>query len=92
MIILLLQGQIARLEGAQQDSLYFLQQAIELNPANYENYKEIGITLYGLGRWKQSLEAFTKAESLLPRPDPQVYHFIGKLYLQKPIISFMQYE
>lgn len=72
-----LQGQIARLEGAQQDSLYFLQQAIELNPTNYENYKEIGITLYGLGRWKQSLEAFTKAESLLPRPDPQVYHFIG---------------
>ena len=32
-----------------------------------------------MGRFKQSLEVFFKAEILLERPDPEIYHQIGEL-------------
>lgn len=31
-----------------------------------------------LGRWKQALDVFIKAESLLQRADAEVYYYIGK--------------
>lgn len=83
-----IKGLIARWENNQYESLRCLQKSIELNPTNYENYKEIGKTLFNVGRWKQSLEVFFKAELLLSRPDPQVYHYIGELlYMNEGTMS-----
>ncbi|KAJ6644549.1 Bardet-Biedl syndrome 4 protein like, partial [Pseudolycoriella hygida] len=74
-----IKGLIARTEGDLQESFRCLQKSIELNPMNYENFKEIGKTLFLLGRWKQALEVFLKAESLLQRSDAEVYFYIGDL-------------
>lgn len=32
-----------------------------------------------MNKYRQSLEIFLKAESLLERPDHEIYHFIGEL-------------
>ncbi|XP_037046568.1 Bardet-Biedl syndrome 4 protein homolog [Bradysia coprophila] len=74
-----IKGLIARIEGELQESLRCLQKTIELNPMNYENFKEIGKTLFLLGRWRQALDVFVKAESLLQRADAEVYYYIGDL-------------
>lgn len=34
-----------------------------------------------LGRWKQALDVFIKAESLLQRADAEVYYYIGKIFI-----------
>lgn len=39
------QGLIARLDGNLNESLQYLQKALEINPSNPENLKEIGRTL-----------------------------------------------
>lgn len=33
-----------------------------------------------MGRFRQSLEVFLKAESYLERPDHEIYHHIGEIY------------
>lgn len=44
-LVVSLQGLIARIDGNLQDSLQYLQKAIEFNPANLDNLKEIAKTL-----------------------------------------------
>ncbi|XP_055708438.1 Bardet-Biedl syndrome 4 protein homolog [Phlebotomus papatasi] len=76
------QGLIAREEGKMPDALKSFQKAIELNSKNSEYFKEVAKTLYKMGRFKQSLDVFLKAEALLDKPDHELYYFIGDLLLK----------
>lgn len=64
------------------DALKSFQKAIELNSKNSEYFKEVAKTLYKMGRLKQSLDVFLKAEALLDKPDHELYYFIGDLLLK----------
>lgn len=74
-----IQGLIARDEERYQDAIINLQICVEMGPSNPEYYKEIGRTLYMMGKLKQSLDVFLKAESLQQRPDSDVCYYIGEL-------------
>ncbi|XP_059612656.1 Bardet-Biedl syndrome 4 protein homolog [Phlebotomus argentipes] len=76
------QGLIAREEGRMTDALKGFQNAIELNSKKSEYFKEVAKTLYKMGRLRQSLDVFLKAEALLDRPDNELYYFIGDLLLK----------
>lgn len=41
---------------------------------------------FDMGRLKQSLDAFLKAEMLYGRPDAQVCYYIGKMYFKNEIV------
>ncbi|XP_062550533.1 Bardet-Biedl syndrome 4 protein homolog isoform X2 [Armigeres subalbatus] len=73
-------GRILRDEDKPTDAINCFQQAILANKKNSENYKELAKTLFSMGRFKQALEVFLKAETLLERPDHEVYHHIGELF------------
>ncbi|XP_050093921.1 Bardet-Biedl syndrome 4 protein homolog [Anopheles aquasalis] len=73
-------GLIHRDEGNAPEAIHCFQQAILANRKEPENYKELAKTLYTIGKFKKSLEVFLKAESLLERPDHEIYHSIGELY------------
>ncbi|XP_058065849.1 Bardet-Biedl syndrome 4 protein homolog [Anopheles bellator] len=75
-----MKGLIQRDEGNAAEAIRCFQQAIAANRREPENYKELAKTLYTIGKFKKSLEVFLKAESLLERPDPEIYHHIGELY------------
>ncbi|XP_037953653.1 Bardet-Biedl syndrome 4 protein homolog [Teleopsis dalmanni] len=72
-------GLIDREEGNHIEAMHNLQKAIELNSRNVETYKEIGKTLFIMGRFNQALNVFREAEELSPRPDHEIYHYIGSL-------------
>lgn len=74
-----IQGLIAREEGHYQDAVKNLQIAVEMEPSNSEYYKEIGRTLLMMGKLKQALEVFLRAESLQQRPDSEIFYNIGEL-------------
>ncbi|XP_055689570.1 Bardet-Biedl syndrome 4 protein homolog [Lutzomyia longipalpis] len=76
------QGLIAREEDRMTDALKCFQNAIELNSKKSEYFKEVAKTLYKMGRLRQSLDVFLKAEALLERPDNELYFFIGDLLLK----------
>ncbi|XP_029722130.2 Bardet-Biedl syndrome 4 protein homolog [Aedes albopictus] len=73
-------GRILRDEDKPADAINCFQQAILANKKNSQNYKELAKTLFAMGRFKQALEVFLKAETLLERPDHEVYHHIGELF------------
>ncbi|XP_030368871.1 Bardet-Biedl syndrome 4 protein homolog [Scaptodrosophila lebanonensis] len=73
------QGLIDREEGNNVEALRNLQKAVELNSKNIEAYKEIGRTLYNMGRFTQALGVFREAEQLTPRKDHEIYHYLGEL-------------
>ncbi|XP_053686682.1 Bardet-Biedl syndrome 4 protein homolog [Sabethes cyaneus] len=73
-------GLILRNEDYPAEAINCFQQAIMVNRKNSDNYKELAKTLFAMGRFKPALEVFLKAETLLERPDPEVYHFIGELF------------
>ncbi|XP_001653286.2 Bardet-Biedl syndrome 4 protein homolog [Aedes aegypti] len=73
-------GRILRDEDKSTDAINCFQQAILANKKNSQNYKELAKTLFAMGRFKQALEVFLKAETLLERPDHEVYHHIGELF------------
>ncbi|XP_037895767.1 Bardet-Biedl syndrome 4 protein homolog [Glossina fuscipes] len=75
-------GLIDREEGNNIEALRYLQKALELNPKNIEIYKEIGKTLFVMGRYNQSLDTFREAEDLSTRLDHEIFHFIGELLLR----------
>ncbi|GAB0094562.1 Bardet-Biedl syndrome 4 protein homolog [Sergentomyia squamirostris] len=77
------QGLIAREEGKMTDALKSFQNAIELNSKKSEYFKEVAKTLYKMGRLKQSLDVFLKAETLLENPDSELYYFIGDLLVKR---------
>ncbi|CAO1324169.1 unnamed protein product [Diamesa tonsa] len=74
-----IKGLIMRAENDHNGALKSFQRAIDFNSKNPDIYKEIGKTLYVMNKYRQSLEIFLKAESLLERPDHEIYHFIGEL-------------
>ncbi|XP_055837084.1 Bardet-Biedl syndrome 4 protein homolog [Episyrphus balteatus] len=76
-------GLIARDEGNHLDALRNLQKAIDLNSKNIESYKEIGKTLFQMGRFNQALGVFREAETLSPRQDHEIFHYIGELLYRK---------
>ncbi|KAH8252477.1 hypothetical protein KR032_000223 [Drosophila birchii] len=73
------QGLIDREEGNNIEALRHLQKSVELNPRNIETYKEIGRTLYIMGRFSQALGVFREAEQRSSRPDHEIYHYLGEL-------------
>uniref|UniRef100_A0A182M420 Uncharacterized protein n=1 Tax=Anopheles culicifacies TaxID=139723 RepID=A0A182M420_9DIPT len=75
-----MKGLILREEGNPTEAVHCFQQAIALNRNEPENYKELAKTLYSMGKFRNALEVFFKAESLLERPDHEIYHHIGELY------------
>ncbi|XP_036344467.1 Bardet-Biedl syndrome 4 protein homolog [Rhagoletis pomonella] len=72
-------GLIDREEGNSIEALRNLQKALDLNSKNIETYKEIGKTLFIMGRFNQALSIFREAEELSPRQDHEICHFIGEL-------------
>ncbi|XP_075169371.1 Bardet-Biedl syndrome 4 [Haematobia irritans] len=75
-------GLIEREEGNNIEALRNLQKAMDLNSKNIEIYKEIGKTLFIMGRYNQSLAIFRDAEDLSTRLDHEIFHFIGELLLR----------
>ncbi|XP_061400679.1 Bardet-Biedl syndrome 4 protein homolog [Musca vetustissima] len=75
-------GLIERDEGNNIEALRNLQKALDLNNKNIEIYKEIGKTLFTMGRYNQSLAIFRDAEELSTRLDHEIFHFIGELLLR----------
>ncbi|XP_070069760.1 BBSome complex member BBS4 homolog isoform X2 [Drosophila takahashii] len=73
------QGLIDREEGNHIEALRHLQKSVELNPRNIETYKEIGRTLYIMGRFSQALGVFREAEQRSSRQDHEIYHYLGEL-------------
>ncbi|XP_044571765.1 Bardet-Biedl syndrome 4 protein homolog isoform X2 [Drosophila ananassae] len=73
------QGLIDREEGNNIDALRHLQKSVELNPRNIETYKEIGRTLYLMGRFGQALGVFREAEQRSSIKDHEIYHYLGEL-------------
>ncbi|XP_017865823.1 PREDICTED: Bardet-Biedl syndrome 4 protein homolog isoform X2 [Drosophila arizonae] len=73
------QGLIDREAGNNIEALRNLQRAAELNSKNIENFKEIGRTLYLMGRYNQALSVFRDAEQQSPRPDHEIFHYLGEL-------------
>ncbi|KAL5288073.1 BBS4 family protein [Megaselia abdita] len=74
-------GQIRRNQEKYYEALKYFQLAINLNSKNIENFKEIGKTLYLMGRYEQALEVYREAEELSNRPDNEIFHFIGEILL-----------
>ncbi|XP_062128736.1 Bardet-Biedl syndrome 4 protein homolog isoform X2 [Drosophila sulfurigaster albostrigata] len=72
-------GLIDREDGNNIEALRNLQKAVELNSKNIETYKEIGRTLYNMGRFGQALSVFREAEQHSPRRDHEIYHYLGEL-------------
>ncbi|KAH8300118.1 hypothetical protein KR044_010183 [Drosophila immigrans] len=72
-------GLIDREDGNNIEALRNLQKAVELNSKNIETYKEIGRTLYNMGRFGQALSVFREAELHSPRKDHEIYHYLGEL-------------
>ncbi|XP_034477098.1 Bardet-Biedl syndrome 4 protein homolog isoform X2 [Drosophila innubila] len=72
-------GLIDREDGNNIEALRNLQKAVELNSKNIETYKEIGRTLYSMGRFGQALSVFREAEQQSPRKDHEIYHYLGEL-------------
>ncbi|XP_067633927.1 Bardet-Biedl syndrome 4 protein homolog isoform X1 [Eurosta solidaginis] len=77
--IYFVKGLIDREEGNNIEALRNLQKALELNTKNIETYKEIGKTLFTMGRFNQALSIFREAEELSPCSDHEICHFIGEL-------------
>uniref|UniRef100_A0A1A9W2E1 Uncharacterized protein n=1 Tax=Glossina brevipalpis TaxID=37001 RepID=A0A1A9W2E1_9MUSC len=77
-----IKGLIDREEGNNIEALRYLQKSLELNSKNIEIYKEIGKTLFMMGRYNQSLDTFREAEDLSTRLDHEIFHFIGELLLR----------
>jgi Bardet-Biedl syndrome 4 protein len=71
---------IQRHQGRIEESLAAFQAALCLNPTNVSNLKQVGRSLYLLGRHKQALEAFDEAEQLDPE-DRDVWHNKGMCFL-----------
>ncbi|KAG5677485.1 hypothetical protein PVAND_007243 [Polypedilum vanderplanki] len=77
--LILMKGKILRDEGKYNEALSCFKRTIEFDSKNARNYKEIGKTLFKMGKLSQSLEIFLKAESCLEAPDFEIYQAIGEL-------------
>ena len=69
-----------RHQGRIEESLHNFQAALCLNPMNINNLKQVGRSLYLLGKHKTALEAFDEAEQLNSE-DREIWHNKGTCYL-----------
>lgn len=74
-----IKGLIAKDEEHYQDAVKNIQIAIEMNPTKTHYYIQVGKILSKMGKLKQALEVFLKAESLQEGPDYEIYYNIGEL-------------
>ena len=71
---------ILRHKGRIEESLTTFQAALCLNPMNVNNLKQVGRSLYLLGKHKMALEVFDEAEQLSSE-DRDIWHNKGMCYL-----------
>lgn len=71
---------ILRHRGRIEESLTTFQAALCLNPVNVCNLKQVGRSLYLLGKHKMALEVFEEAEKLSSE-DREIWHNKGMCYL-----------
>ncbi|XP_065192325.1 Bardet-Biedl syndrome 4 protein-like [Sycon ciliatum] len=79
------EAMLFRSEGKVQQSLEAFRKASQLDPKSAETKKQIGVSLFLLGRHQLALDAYAAAESLVSR-DWEIYHnrALCHLYLQQP--------
>ncbi|XP_026470174.1 Bardet-Biedl syndrome 4 protein homolog [Ctenocephalides felis] len=82
-----IQGLILREENKLQESLISFQKCSKLNSKNVENIKQVARTLFLLGRYHLSLETYKEAETLIARPDWEIYHYIAECMLRGAVGS-----
>lgn len=73
-------GLIMRQRGRVQESLQLFQQATGLNPHNIANLKQVGRSLYLLGKHKAALDVYEEA-SKIGSPDWEIMHNKGMCYM-----------
>ena len=71
---------ILRQQGRIEESLTSFQAALCLNPTNVNNLKQVGRSLYLLGKHKVALDVFDEAEQLNSE-DREIWHNKGMCYL-----------
>lgn len=71
---------ILRHQGRIEESLTTFQAALCLNPMNVNNLKQVGRSLYLLGKHKTALDVFEEAEQL-SMEDRDIWHNKGMCYL-----------
>lgn len=71
---------ILRHQGRIEESLTTFQAALCLNPTNVNNLKQVGRSLYLLGKHKTALEVFEEADQLMTE-DREIWHNKGMCYL-----------
>eukprot|EP00736_Rhodelphis_marinus_P012995 Rmarinus@m.5854 len=71
---------IQRQEGKIQESLQLFQAATTLNPTNVDNIKQVGRSLYLLGRHKNAIEVYDEAQKISPE-DWEILHNKGLCYM-----------
>ena len=71
---------ILRQQGRIEESLTTFQAALCLNPVNVNNLKQVGRSLYLLGKHKTALDVFDEAEQLNSE-DREIWHNKGMCYL-----------
>jgi tetratricopeptide (TPR) repeat protein len=76
----LIQALILRQQGRIEESLTTFQAALCLNPMNVNNLKQVGRSLYLLGKHKTALDVFDEAEQLSSE-DREIWHNKGMCYL-----------
>lgn len=78
--VLLIQALILRHRGRIEESLTTFQASLCLNPMNVNNLKQVGRSLYLLGKHKMALEVFDEAEQLVTE-DREIWHNKGMCHL-----------
>lgn len=71
---------ILRQQGRIEESLTTFQAALCLNPMNINNLKQVGRSLYLLGKHKTALDVFDEAEQISSE-DREIWHNKGMCYL-----------
>ena len=71
---------VMRHQGRIEESLTTFQAALCLNPTSINNLKQVGRSLFLLGKHKNALDVFAEAEKLSP-DDREIYHSQGMCYL-----------
>ena len=90
---LYIKGMILRQQGRIDESLLSFQAALCLNPTNVNNLKQVGRSLYLLGKHKMALEVFEEAEHMSSE-DREVWHSKGmcNLYLKQHDMAIECFE
>ena len=80
-----------RHQGRVEESLNNFQAALCLNPMNINNLKQVGRSLYLLGKHKTALEAFDEAEQLNSE-DREIWHNKGAIFLLTILLAHLLFD